>query len=86
MLKLKLRTTEREKAQKKFQEMNLGDRVRTNKDYSHNCSYPLEGMVVGKRTLSGLEKDTDAIPYLIAILTKSGIVVEVNTLWLEKVG
>jgi len=86
LIKEKEIETEREKAKKKFKKINLGDKVRTNKDYSRNWPYlPVEGMVVGREILPGLEEDMDTTPFIITVQTKSEQTIEVNALWLEKV-
>lgn len=83
---IKGKVTDREKAKKNFDDLSLTNKVQTNKEYTRiYFPFSIEGRVVEKKILSDLEKDADAIPYLVDVLTESGEIIEINALWLEKI-
>lgn len=79
---IKEKETDREKAKKNYEQLSLADKVQTNEGYEQICSpFPVKGKVFDKEIVLGL-----TIPYIVTVETEPGKTIEINALWLEKVG
>lgn len=81
-LPIKQNKADKKKAEKNFRQLSLTDRVRTSGEYEQICSpFPVKGKVVGKEIMPSL-----VIPYIVIVEIRPGKTIEINALWLEKVG